>query len=79
MRLPRLALGSVAGLLLFWSSPAAAYYDDVHYALTYYIARRAGFTPQQALRIARANLSTDYSPPTEPVQKAWQKASLWGM
>ena len=48
--------------------PAQAYYDDVHFALTYYIARQVGYTPEQAYRVANANLSVDYAYPTEPVQ-----------
>lgn len=49
------------------SSTARAYNDDTHYVVTYYIARRAGYTPQQAYRIASANVGVDYDPKTEPV------------
>lgn len=56
--------------------PAAAYYDDVHYSLTYYLARAIGYTPEQAHRIASANLSIDYDPDTEPVQQEAQ-FNLW--
>jgi hypothetical protein len=48
-----------------------AYYADVHYALTYYVARVVGCTPAQAYRLASADVSVDYSPPTEPVQGIW--------
>lgn len=61
MVLLALSLAGVAG-------PASAYYDDVHFALTYYIARQVGYTPEQAYRIANADLSVDYSYQTEPVQ-----------
>lgn len=47
---------------------AHAYYDDVHYALTYYIARQSGYTPQQAYRVASACSMVDWDPETEPVQ-----------
>lgn len=65
-------------------SAAQAYYDDVHYALTYYIARQAGFTSLQAYRVASADSMVDWSPETEPVQSTGQKiifftgASKWG-
>lgn len=61
MVLLALSLAGVAG-------PASAYYDDVHFALTYYIARQVGYTPEQAYRIANADVSVDYSYQTEPVQ-----------
>jgi hypothetical protein len=61
MALVALSLAGVAG-------PARAYYDDVHFALTYYIARQVGYTPEQAYRIANADVSVDYSYQTEPVQ-----------
>src|SRR5687768_11888225 len=52
--------------------PASAYYDDVHYALTYYICRQSGYTPLQAYRIASACSATDWDPDTEPVQPIGQ-------
>ncbi|MCK5359166.1 MAG: hypothetical protein KAJ95_00995, partial [Gammaproteobacteria bacterium] len=58
--------------------PAEAYYDDMHYHFTYYMARSVGYTPEQAYRIASANVSIDWAPKTEPVQKAGQFA-MWGM
>lgn len=61
--LPLVVLGGLLGV-----TPASAYYDDIHYALTYYIARQVGYTPEQAFRIASANVSIDWSDPTEPVQ-----------
>jgi len=61
MVLIALSLAGVAG-------PARAYYDDVHFALTYYIARQVGYTPEQASRVAKADVSIDYSYRTEPVQ-----------
>lgn len=53
---------------------ALAYYDDVHYALTYYLARAVGYTPAQAHRVASADVMTDYDFNTEPVQAAAQAA-----
>lgn len=55
-------------LMLLAPAPAGAWYDDVHYVLTYYVARRVGFTPIQAHRIASAATAVDYSPDTEPMQ-----------
>jgi hypothetical protein len=72
-----LLLLSLLGLLAASVPPAHAYYDDVHYALTYYVARQVGYTPEQAYRIASANVSVDYSYPTEPVQAGIQ--SIVGM
>ena len=65
----------VVGLMTV--QPAAAYYDDVHYALTYYIARQIGYTPEQAYRIASATVSVDWSPETEPVQVAWRNENRY--
>src|SRR5260221_411037 len=55
-------------LIAFTEGRAYAYYDDVHYALTYVVARHLGYTPLQAYRIASACVSVDYAPETEPVQ-----------
>lgn len=54
--------------LCLGAQPVHSYYDDTHYALTYYAARVCGYTPMQAHRAASANLSVDYSELTEPVQ-----------
>lgn len=51
-----------------------AYYDDVHFALTYYMARKSGYTAIQSYRVASACSATDWDPDTEPVQgknQAW--------
>lgn len=56
------------GLAVFTAAPSFAYWDDAHYDLTYYLARAVGYTPQQAYRVAAADLSVDYSDATEPVQ-----------
>ncbi len=45
-----------------------AYYPEVHYALTYYLARKVGYTYEQALRLASADASIDESDLTEPCQ-----------
>lgn len=66
-------------LTVVGSKPAFAYYDDVHYALTYYIARQSGYTPQQAHRIASACSMVDWDPDTEPVQGANQGWLLVGL
>jgi WD40 repeat protein len=64
-----IAIFVIAGL---GAQPAAAYYDDIHYNLTYYIARQVGYTPMQAHRIASATVSVDWSPATEPVQASFR-------
>jgi hypothetical protein len=64
----RLALSGSLVVLLLCATPAFGYYDDVHYALTYYVARAVGYTQEQAYRVASACVSVDYSPATEPVQ-----------
>lgn len=43
------------------------YDNDTHFWLTYYLARKAGYTNVQATQIASANVSVDYDPDTEPV------------
>jgi hypothetical protein len=49
--------------------PACAYYDDVHYGFTYYVARLVGYTPEQAWRLASACVRVDAGTnETEPVQ-----------
>jgi len=63
-------------LLTLKPAPAAAYWDDVHYHLTYFVARLAGFTPQQAYRLAAADLSADYHAATEPTQITASEALL---
>ncbi|MBI1356371.1 MAG: hypothetical protein GC160_18675 [Acidobacteria bacterium] len=71
------ALGTLlrpALLACVLTAPAGAYYDDVHFHLTYYVARMVGFSPDQAARIAGANVSVDYSQRTEPVQGFWPTA-----
>lgn len=55
---------------------AVAYYDDVHYALTYYIARQTGYTPEQAMRVASACSRVDFDERTEPVQLSGQLMAL---
>ena len=67
-----LVFAAVLGLSLLAPRPAAAYYDDVHYVLTYYIARQSGYTPLQAHRVASACSMVDWDPDTEPVQPLGQ-------
>lgn len=63
--------------LCFVHTRALAYYDDVHYGLTYYIARQTGYTHEQAYRIASACSQVDWDPQTEPVQLAGQMMALF--
>ena len=46
-------------------------YTDHSLAMPY-IARQTGYTPEQAWRIASADVSVDYDPDTEPVQPTGQ-------
>lgn len=69
-------LRCAASCLLLSPLAAVAYYDDVHYALTYYIARRSGLTVEQSFRLASACSSVDYDEHTEPVQPHGQVALL---
>lgn len=55
-------------LLLALPWPVHAYDNDTHYVLTYYLARKVGFTMEQARQIASANVSVDAEPMTEPLQ-----------
>ncbi|MBM3499292.1 MAG: PDZ domain-containing protein [Armatimonadetes bacterium] len=66
----QLAVTATAAALLALAAqtPAFAYWDDVHYHLTYYVARMVGYTPEQAYRVAAADLSADYAETTEPTQ-----------
>src|SRR5204863_5676077 len=48
--------------------PTGLYEEDVHYYMTYYLARKNGFQPDQALQIAGATQYVDNSPRTQPVR-----------
>lgn len=59
-RLPRCGLVALATLPLLLGAPAAqAYEADVHYGLTQWLARKAGFTESQAQSIALGNQRVD--------------------
>jgi len=58
---------AIALTLAVFASPAAAYDNDTHFWFTYYLARKAGFTPIQATQIASADVSVDYDDDTQPV------------
>lgn len=51
---------------ILMSNSAFAYEDDTHFWLTYYLARKAGFTSVQAAQIASADVSVDYDRDTQP-------------
>jgi hypothetical protein len=61
-------LASLLSLLLIIGSavPALAYDVDTHYLLTYYLARKVGYSPDQAQRIASADESMDTDPNVKP-------------
>ena len=58
----------LASALLVLAVPASAYYPDVHYELTYYLARKVGFDQEQAHRLASAAEAIDEDDETEPLQ-----------
>ncbi len=64
----RVVLGWVVGCSVGWSEPAAAWDNDAHYALVYYLATRIGYTPQQTHQVASAAVDIDWDPLTEPLQ-----------
>ena len=70
-------LSVMMGMFLAVTQTAFGYYDDVHYALTYYIARQSGYTPLQSYRIASACSMVDWDPHTEPVQSGGQAYLLF--
>jgi RHS repeat-associated protein len=53
------------------------YGDDVHYYMTYFLARVAGLAEQEALTIARANVYIDYNPFTWPLNDSSVPAMAW--
>ncbi len=58
---------AIAVTLGAFASPVAAYDNDTHFWFTYYLARKAGYTPIQATQIASADVSVDYDDDTQPV------------
>lgn len=48
------------------ATTASAYDDDTHFWLTYYLARKAGYTHIQSTQIASATVSVDYDKNTRP-------------
>ena len=57
MRTVRTRFAIAAALAIFMVIPVSAGERDTHLALTYYLARRAGFNDQDAALIASANWS----------------------
>ena len=55
-------------MLLGVSRVSFAYDNDVHYCLTYFLARKAGFSVRQARQIASGAVAVDWAPATEPLQ-----------
>src|SRR3982751_4853871 len=67
MRRKAFLLAVAIGSLLLLNGPARAYDNDTHFWFTYYLARKAGYTPIQATQIASADVSVDYDEDTQPV------------
>jgi len=58
---------AIAITVTFLATSARGYDNDTHFWFTYYLARKAGFTPIQATQIASADVSVDYDDDTQPV------------
>jgi len=54
-------------LLPFGALKTQAYDNDTHFWLTYYLARKTGYSHIQAEQIASADISVDLDPQTDPV------------
>src|SRR5258708_25444511 len=52
------------------TTSASAYEKNVHYGLTYYLAREVGYTPENAKHIATMAWSIDANAETEPAKLA---------
>ena len=69
MRLTSLSVPLFILITFVTAPPAHAFWGDVHYDLTYYVARYTGFTPEQASRIAYAAWDVDWDEATKPDKK----------
>ncbi|MFN0139516.1 MAG: DUF6765 family protein [Pyrinomonadaceae bacterium] len=56
---------------LIFAQTGFAYDDDTHFWLTYYLARKSGYTQTAASQVAAACISVDYDPDTEPAFPAY--------
>jgi hypothetical protein len=63
---PALQLLVLIAVVLIPARPAAAFDGDMHFFMTYYVARSCGFTREQSRRIAALCLAADYNPKLEP-------------
>ncbi len=64
----RFWFSSTAVLTLALITPAFGYEQDTHYGLTYYLARQAGYIPENAHRIADFAWNIDVNSDTEPAR-----------
>jgi hypothetical protein len=55
------------GFLLGGAGLARAFDDDTHFALTYYLARKLGYTKEEAYKVASADVSVDTNDNTSPL------------
>ena len=60
----------IAIMIIFSASSVRAYDNDTHFWLTYYLARKTGYTHLQATQIASATISVDFDNDTEPITPA---------
>lgn len=62
------AIAVLCGIIFSLNTQTALAYDnDTHFWLTYYLARKAGYSNLQATQIASANVSVDFDKHTQPV------------
>lgn len=71
---PRIQLLLILIGSLLFARPVAAWESDVHYGLTLWLAKQAGFSGHQALWIAQGNQGVDDSSTTDPVKTTFLSA-----
>lgn len=66
-------------MLLIFLTPqmSSAYDNDTHFWLTYYLAKKAGYTNTQATQIASANVGVDFDKDTEPLFPSFDSPWDW--
>jgi hypothetical protein len=55
------------GFLLGGAGLARSCDDDTHYALTYYLARKLGYSCEETYKVASGNVSVDTNDNTSPL------------
>ena len=65
-----IAVFMVVSVIIGGEERAVAWEADVHYGLTYWLARKAGFSPEEAQFIAAGDLSSD---------QGWYRPAPWAV